>query len=182
MKRRREAINIKVKKQLFSKLKRGRLLPPPRQAFDHIIVEALLANPQLFEDGMPSWKVGRLNKPCQTSRQAVEERARLCKRLLRFASRRAKPHRNSTSTSDPADWLSQFGSFRIQQAQTATPVSSEGLLTTRGGVVLGLMRASFAGTRSKSPCALSTGTGLWITVYGSYFLPSRELRTWGVAA
>jgi hypothetical protein len=64
-----------------------------------------------------------------------------------------------------------------QDAQTAIPVSSEGPLTTRGGVLFGLLLASFAWPLSKSACSIRAGTGIWMTVDGSYLRPSRELRT-----
>jgi hypothetical protein len=47
----------------------------------------------------------------------------------------------------------------------------------RSGVVFGLLLASFAWTRSKSACSIRAGTGIWMTVEGSYLRPSRELRT-----
>jgi hypothetical protein len=54
------------------------------------------------------------------------------------------------------------------EAQTAMPVSKDGPLTIRGGVVLGLFCPSFARVRWKTSGSIRVGTGISMMVDGSY--------------
>lgn len=64
----------------------SRPISEARQGFENLIIEALLGNPHLFQDGPPRWREGQANRPCQTSVQSAAERERLVKRLRRFGA------------------------------------------------------------------------------------------------